>query len=119
MIVVVEASRALPLVAMSITFRAGAAFDPPGKEGLARLVARMLRRGTSRLRATEIEDAVDLLGGEIGTEVSSAASHVGSEDRGHRKHQDRCASAQAKQSSRDSVHGAGLPRVTVGRATLR
>ena len=79
MIVIVEPSLALPLVAMSVTFRAGSAYDPPGKEGLARLVARMLRRGTTRLRATEVEDAVDLLGGEFGTEVSCGASFVGSE----------------------------------------
>ena len=36
----------LPMVDIVVDFSAGAAFDPPGKEGLARLTMRMLDKGT-------------------------------------------------------------------------
>jgi zinc protease len=77
--VVVEPSRVLPLVAISIAFHAGAAADPPGKEGLARIALRMLRRGARGRTANEVEDAIDTLGGEVGTDVSYGASWVGGE----------------------------------------
>jgi zinc protease len=68
-IVVVESSFALPLVSIAITFRAGSASDPVGKEGLARVTARMLRRGAGGLSANEVEEAIDVLGGELSSDV--------------------------------------------------
>jgi zinc protease len=65
----VESSMALPLVSLSFSLRTGALADPDGKDGLARLTARMLRRGCEGLTSSEIEGAVDRLGGEIAFDV--------------------------------------------------
>ncbi len=69
----VETSAALPLVTLSIGLRAGASTDPPGKEGLSRCVARMLRRGVASLDHQAIEERLDLLGGEFGADASAGA----------------------------------------------
>jgi len=42
----------LPMVDIVVDFSAGAAFDPPGKEGLARLTMRMLDKGTPKTMNT-------------------------------------------------------------------
>jgi zinc protease len=68
-IVFVEPNFDLPLVSVSISFRTGAASDPAGKEGLARLCNRMLRRGTSQRSAADIENRIDSLGGEFAGDV--------------------------------------------------
>jgi zinc protease len=48
-----------PLVSFRILFMTGSAYDPPGKEGLASLVAAMLAEGGSRTRTySEITDAM-------------------------------------------------------------
>lgn len=72
--VLVETSDALPLVSVAIAFRGGAACDPPGQEGAARLCARMLRRGAGAWSADQIEDRLDLLGGELSASASLSAS---------------------------------------------
>lgn len=74
--VFVEPSRALPLVSIVIGFRSGSAHDPEGCEGLARITARMLRRGAEGYSAARIEDTIDGLGGELGVDVSASASSV-------------------------------------------
>lgn len=75
-IVFVEASRALPLVSVLVSFRSGAAHDPPGRDGLARICARMLRRGAVGYTANQIEETVDALGGELGADVAVSATSV-------------------------------------------
>jgi zinc protease len=70
----VEESHVLPLVTIAIALRRGSTGDPPGKEGLCRMTARMLRRGCAGLDATAIEAEIDRLGAEISVDVS--ASHV-------------------------------------------
>ena len=69
----VEESHALPLVSIVIALRSGSAFDPQGKEGLARIVGRMLRRGAETMKAHDIEDALDRLGGEISIDLSASS----------------------------------------------
>lgn len=66
----IEPSRALPLVHVVISFRAGSVHDPEGREGLARLAARMLRRGSVGLSSDEVEIRADSLGGEFGCDAS-------------------------------------------------
>jgi zinc protease len=70
----VEPSPVVPLVSMVVALRTGSAVDPSGKEGLARITARMLRRGCKGLTATEIERAIDRLGAEVGFEVGASSS---------------------------------------------
>ena len=55
----------LPLVNFRFLLRRGSVYDSPGKEGLARITASLLKKGTSHLNAIEIFNEIDLLGGEI------------------------------------------------------
>jgi zinc protease len=72
----VETSHALPIVSVAIALRSGSAHDPQGKEGLARVAARMLRRGGGGKTADQIEDAVDSLGGEFGADVATSSTSI-------------------------------------------
>lgn len=74
--VFVEPSDELPLVSVVVAFRSGSAYDPIGREGLARITARMLRRGAEGLGAHAIEERIDLLGGELGADTSTSATSV-------------------------------------------
>jgi len=72
----VAESHAVPLVSITIAFRSGSAEDPPGKEGASKLAFRMLRRGSRTHTAKAIEDELDRLGAELGTEVSVSSSAI-------------------------------------------
>lgn len=74
--VFVETSDALPLVSVLVTFRSGAVHDPEGREGLARVTARMLRRGAHGYPSQVIEETIDALGGEFAADVSASATSV-------------------------------------------
>ena len=43
----VEESRAIPIVDVTVIVRTGSLVDPEGREGLARLAARLVRMGTT------------------------------------------------------------------------
>jgi zinc protease len=72
----VAESHAVPLVSITIALFSGAGVDPVGKEGASKLAFRMLRRGSRTHTAKDIEDALDRLGAELGTEVSVSSSAV-------------------------------------------
>ena len=72
----VETSHALPIVSVAIALRSGSAHDPKGKEGLARVATRMLRRGGGGKTADQIEDAIDSLGGEFGADVATSSTSI-------------------------------------------
>jgi zinc protease len=74
--VFVEPSEALPIVSVAVTFRSGSAFDPVGRDGLARVVARMLRRGAHGYSSQQIEETIDSLGGEVAADVSVSSTSV-------------------------------------------
>ena len=76
MIVLVETSRALPLIAVSVTVRVGSVHDPEDRAGLARVTGRMLRRGAGGLEAEEIEQRIDEIGGDLGIHVGLATSSL-------------------------------------------
>lgn len=66
----VEESHALPLVHFQVVIPEGSLLDPEGREGLTRLSARLLRRGT-RLRDTQaIEETIDSLGAELSIDTT-------------------------------------------------
>lgn len=71
--VFVEESRAIPIVSLSIALRTGAAHDPAGKDGLARLTTRMLRRGAEGLDAVAIDAMLDRLGAELVVDTGSSS----------------------------------------------
>lgn len=52
----------LPLVAARLIIRSGSAVDPSDKHGLADFTARLLRRGTARMSADEIDEAIEFVG---------------------------------------------------------
>jgi zinc protease len=56
----------LPLVAVRLVVRAGSAFDPPGKLGVADFAARLFRRGAGGRSADEISEEVEFVGASIG-----------------------------------------------------
>jgi zinc protease len=70
--VFVEESHALPLVHFQVIIPEGALLDPAGKEGLTRLAARLLRRGTKTRDSRAIEEAIDALGAELAIDTTSA-----------------------------------------------
>ncbi|RKH37778.1 M16 family metallopeptidase [Corallococcus sicarius] len=55
----------LPLVSVRLVMRAGAVCDPQGKDGLADFTARLLRRGTKRMDADGISEAVEFVGASL------------------------------------------------------
>jgi zinc protease len=68
--VLLETSRALPLVSISIGFKTGALVDAPGKEGTTRLLSRLMRRTAGGLEAQVIDTRIDSLGGSLGADVA-------------------------------------------------
>jgi predicted Zn-dependent peptidase len=63
-LVVIE-NREQPTVSLRLTFRAGSAFDPAGKEGLAELVAELLTKGTPSRTAQAISATIEGAGGTL------------------------------------------------------
>lgn len=77
-LVIVESSRALPLVSMTIALRTGSQEDPAGKEGLTRFMARLMRRTGGGLSSQELDTRIDALGASLGADVGvSSASFNG------------------------------------------
>jgi zinc protease len=60
-----------PEVMMRLMVRAGTASDPPGKSGLATLLASLLSQGTTTRTAAQVADAIDSIGGEVHTGAGS------------------------------------------------
>jgi zinc protease len=67
--VITEVSHDLPLVSLSIASRNGGMFDPPGQEGLTRMVARLMRRTGGGRDPQELDTRVDTLGASVGTDI--------------------------------------------------
>jgi zinc protease len=77
--VVVAEYRELPLVELTVLVGAGAAQDPPGREGLAALTAATLTRGTKRLDALALARAIEGLGARIDAVPGTAGTIVTAE----------------------------------------
>jgi len=68
--VLLETSRALPLVSISVGLKSGALVDPEGKEGATRLLSRLMRRTAGGLDANVIDTRIDSLGASLGADVA-------------------------------------------------
>src|SRR5207244_4919000 len=66
----------IPLVALMLLVRRGAAWDPAGKEGLAAVTADMLDEGTGDRSAIEMHEAIARLGVQFDTDIGSDATVV-------------------------------------------
>lgn len=72
--VLVETSPALPVVSMTVAQRTGAVYDPVGKEGLARLTGRLVRRTGAGLATEALDERIDSLGASLGVDVGQSAA---------------------------------------------
>ncbi|MFZ5623900.1 MAG: insulinase family protein [Gemmatimonadota bacterium] len=63
-LLVVESKR-LPVLSLSLSFPAGDVYDPPGKEGLADMVAGLLTKGAGARSADQIAAAIEGVGGTL------------------------------------------------------
>jgi len=54
-----------PVVSVSLAFRAGAIYDPAGKEGLSELTAELLSKGTATRTAEQIASTIEGVGGHL------------------------------------------------------
>jgi len=75
--VIVAERPGVPLAAGRLVLRGGSSLDPPGRSGLAHLVALAARRGTRRRTGPEIDLFVESLGAELGAGVDEDATYFG------------------------------------------
>jgi len=54
-----------PTLSVTLSFRAGTAYDPAGKEGLSAIVAELLTKGTPTRSADQIAAAIEGVGGSL------------------------------------------------------
>ena len=64
--IAVATRRTVPLIAVALVARGGAADDPAGRGGTAELAATLLTKGTATRSATRIAHEIEGLGGSIG-----------------------------------------------------
>jgi zinc protease len=74
--VVVVMHHEQPVVSLRLLVRAGTAFDPPGKPGVAALVAALLDQGTTTSDAARIAETIDTIGGALDAGASRDATFV-------------------------------------------
>jgi len=74
--VVVVQQHEQPVISLRLLVRAGAAADPKGKAGLATLASALLDQGTKTRSASQIADAIDYIGGGLGTGAGTDLSFL-------------------------------------------
>ncbi|MEZ4227942.1 MAG: pitrilysin family protein [Polyangiaceae bacterium] len=74
--VLVERDSALPLVHCSLALRIGSVTDPPGKEGLTRLLFRLMRRTGGGTTPRVLDERIDRLGSALWVDVSQSTSGI-------------------------------------------
>ena len=67
----------IPVVALMLLLRRGAADDPAGKHGLAALTADMLDEGVGTLSAIELHEAIARMGTQLESDIGSDAALIG------------------------------------------
>jgi zinc protease len=70
----VERDAALPIVHVGISSLSGAAYDPPGLDGLTRLSGRLLRRTAGGRTADEVDNLIDRIGASVGVDCGSGST---------------------------------------------
>ena len=76
LIVGVAQRKTLPIFQVYIAIKAGAIYDPQGKEGTANLVARMLDKGSEGLSAREIAERIEGVGGSLSISAHSYTTTI-------------------------------------------
>jgi zinc protease len=70
--VLVETSRELPLVSVSVALRTGAILDPTGVEGATRFLARLMRRSAAGRSADANDRLIEGMGASLGADVTQS-----------------------------------------------
>ncbi len=71
MVLIVMEKHALPMVNVSLSFKAGSIYDPPGMEGLANITNNGLSMGTKKRNLTQISQEIDFVGGMLSNTTGS------------------------------------------------
>jgi len=66
----------LPLVSMAAVFRGGLLAETPETNGITRLMAKVLLKGTKTRTAEEIADAIEAVGGSMGSDAGNNSLSV-------------------------------------------
>ena len=66
----------LPLVSMVAAFKAGLLAETPEKNGLTKLLSRVLLKGTTTRTAEQLADEIEAVGGSIGSDAGSNSLSV-------------------------------------------
>jgi zinc protease len=74
--VLVREDARLPLVSMSATFRSGLLAETPETNGITRLMARTLLKGTKTRTAEQIADQIEAVGGSISSDAGNNSLSV-------------------------------------------
>ena len=74
--VVLVSQNEQPSVSIRMIVKAGAAQDPKGKLGVAMLTSSLLDQGAGNRTAEQIADAIDFVGGVLGTGAGSDLSYI-------------------------------------------
>ena len=65
MVLLVAERPGVPIVAVRVFLRAGSAFEPSGRAGLANLSGVLLTRGTAKHTGPQIDEAIEFVGGSL------------------------------------------------------
>jgi zinc protease len=74
--VVVVAQNEQPAVSLRMLVKAGSAQDPSGKPGVAAMVGALLDQGSAKRSSEELSDAIDYIGGALGSGAGTDLSYV-------------------------------------------
>jgi zinc protease len=66
----------LPLISMAAVFRGGLLAETPGNNGITRLMAKTLLKGTTTRTAEQIADTIEAVGGSIGSDAGNNSFSV-------------------------------------------
>ena len=76
LVVLTSEQRALPMVSIELLIEAGSRYDPPEREGLANLTARLLTYGTRRRTAIQISEALDFIGATLSARAGADVASI-------------------------------------------
>jgi zinc protease len=74
--VLVREDARLPLVSMTAVFRGGLLAETPATNGVTRLMSKVLLKGTKTRTAEQIADAIEAVGGNIGSDAGNNSFNV-------------------------------------------
>jgi len=67
MVLLVKTNHAIPVVMVNMIIKAGGVMEPPEKAGLASFTAGLLTKGAAGMKATDISEGIDYIGGSLST----------------------------------------------------